>query len=73
LSKTGNSELYYDRMADHINNEEDYLTQNLHANRRKRTLVINNMIKDGYSVIQIAKKFDVSRQRIYKIIKAKND
>jgi predicted DNA-binding protein YlxM (UPF0122 family) len=31
------------------------------------------MIKDGYSVIDIAKKFDVSRQRIYKILEASND
>jgi transposase len=60
-------------MANHINNEEDYLTRHLHANRRKRIVVIKNMIKDGYSVIDIAKKFDVSRQRIYKILEASND
>jgi|TARA_R100000329_G_C7547687_1_gene193471 DNA-binding phage protein len=68
-----NSELYYERMANHINNEEDYLTRHLHANRRRRIVVIKNMIKDGYSVIDIAKKFDVSRQRIYKILEASND
>ena len=60
-------------MANHINNEEDYLTRHLHANRRRRIVVIKNMIKDGYSVIDIAKKFDVSRQRIYKILEANND
>jgi|TARA_R100001129_G_C5110934_1_gene187127 transposase len=60
-------------MANHINNEEDYLTRHLHANRRRRIVVIKNMIKDGYSVIDIAKKFDVSRQRIYKILEASND
>ena len=59
-------------MARHINNEEKFLTRKLHENRQTRIILIKDMIKDGYSVIDIAKKFEVSRQRIYKILEGSN-
>ena len=72
MNETGNSELNYNRVARHINNEEKFLTRKLHENRQTRIILIKDMIKDGYSVIDIAKKFEVSRQRIYKILEGSN-